>query len=341
MAELKLINGNDIINSASVIMQYNELQNNEIEINGEIFDCRNYFTVRQSCFAKLQICECKNNDEKCRKCSIQNRTEFAKNCKFDNPNLSFFNAPNIVLPPPKAQPPICQDVSENLLNSILKQSKNIPISWQVNCSTAAKYYNETLNVLKNIEAPINTRFAVYNLAQIYNTCTNSGRLDCCLAGSSSGIISPSTCGGFFGLNNSKTGDCDTILDNFCRFEGKKDNKCKCIASDIPQPQCLDIRCREEPKAYRLSSQTLSCKDVDVSICEAIFELIDTDSIEFLYEKTSIINQCGSGKGLEIPDDTFSTSNPWIYLLVLGLIILLLIIIVPIIIVTQKKKKNNK
>ena len=142
--------------------------------------------------------------------------------------------------------------------------------------------------------------------------------------------------------------CDTWMAGFCK-KNLDDPVCACINSILPQPQCLDLKCSNNPRSYKNATMLGDCKTTYVD-CKQVYEIgkaggdvnIDRNTLNQMCGNT-IINDQNAGQttgGSNTQDSTGSnTGNPsfpasweketglsmnmWI-LIIIGLIILLVL-----------------
>lgn len=89
---------------------------------------------------------------------------------------------------------------------------------------------------------------VFNPNAIRAQCDPNTRLECCKGNANLGAA---LCGPFFGPTNF-IGNCDSIMQSFCTTN-PADPLCGCLKSDLPNPECIDVRCRNT-NAMKLSNQ---------------------------------------------------------------------------------------
>jgi hypothetical protein len=106
---------------------------------------------------------------------------------------------------------------------------------------------------------------IHNIPQINAICDTQKRLLCCQGDTTT--VSQSVCQSYWGPGNA--GKCDSIISSYCAVN-PADPACDCLTSNIPVPQCNDVRCANTT-ALRLSSMQAPCQGLTIN-CTQIVEL---------------------------------------------------------------------
>lgn len=122
--------------------------------------------------------------------------------------------------------------------------------------------------------------------------------------------------------------CDDWMQAYCD-KNPKDPACPCLKTDILMPQCFNLRCANNPRAYKNSEMIGGCENMQYVDCRQEIKVGSAESVDF--DRVTFNQVCGNKTGGEteptIPEDWdqsgFSTLQ-WI-LIVVGFLILITLI----------------
>ena len=97
--------------------------------------------------------------------------------------------------------------------------------------------------------------------------------------------------------------CDTWMADFCK-KHPDDPSCSCLLITIPLPQCLDLKCANNPRAYRNKRMLGECKNLSYTDCSQVIKVGSANDVNF--DRTNFNQMCGNtnidGGGKSLPDN---------------------------------------
>lgn len=169
---------------------------------------------------------------------------------------------------------------------------------------------------------------------------STAKLECCKDNPI--FTQPDFCGTFRGTKC--TGQCDTILTDYCAKVTTSDPRCGCllpktfyeISSMYGPAACIDDRCVNRPNMYRASTQ---CNPIcDITNC--VISLNDLNNTNAHINKIALQQECGQKSSSTTNKIRNFFTNPVFYISS-GIVLLLIIIIIIIIAYVIIKKRKNK
>jgi len=227
----------------------------------------------------------------------------------------------------------------------------------ITCNNVVSEYNKNYTEFCE-KSNKNYKLSILNLEEVYNVCTEKGRLNCCLTKSRE-----STCNIYWGFgnisNNNIPGPCDDIMTSYCK--NTNEIICDCIkplSKLVGQinASCFVTACKpnidNKINSYVPSNQRVSLKQCNGILnlnCTILLSFIQLEGTKALIKGAQILNECTMKKEngqLDLgsdEDSIWSLSKPWLPLLIAVIIIILLLIFLLIyfLVIKKKKKKEKK
>jgi hypothetical protein len=119
--------------------------------------------------------------------------------------------------------------------------------------------------------------------------------------------------------------CDNWMTNYCQ-KNPTDPACACLISQIPLPQCLDLKCANNPRSYRNVKMLAECKNLSYTDCSQAFNVGSANDVSF--DRNNFNQMCGNvftdGQMKPNLTETGLSTSQWI-IIIIGLLILVVLI----------------